>query len=123
MADAPKVLIVEDEMMIAEYFKIIVENYGYAVCGIARTADDAVDLARENDPALVFMDVRLVGAKDGVDAALRIHDIKPVPMVYITGSREQETIDRIRTNHPSDILIKPVLEEQLKEALERFCPR
>jgi len=123
MSSGQKISIVEDERMIAEYFKIIVENLGYSVCGIAKSADEAVRLASENDPSLVFMDVRLVGEKDGVDAAIEIHSRKPVPTVYITGSREPQTIDRIHTNHPSDILIKPVLEEQLKEALTRFCPQ
>ena len=123
MAAAPKVLIVEDEMMIAEYFKLVIENLGYAVCGIARTADDAVRLAQREDPALVFMDVRLVGPRDGVDAAIEIYGRKPVTTVYITGSREQETIDRIHSNHPAAILIKPILEDQLKEALTRFCPQ
>jgi response regulator of citrate/malate metabolism len=116
-------LIVEDERMIAEYFKIIVENLGYSVCGIAKTAEEAVHLAEEEDPAMIFMDVRLIGEKDGVDAAIEIYGRKPVPTVYVTGSREPETIERIKTNHPSDILIKPVLEEQLKDALDRFCPQ
>jgi len=123
MGREQRVLIVEDERMIAEYFKIIVENLGYSVCGIAKSAEEAVHLAEQEDPSMVFMDVRLIGEKDGVDAAMAIYDRKPVPTVYITGSREPETIDRIKSNHPSDILIKPVLEEQLKEALERFCPQ
>jgi two-component system, response regulator PdtaR len=123
MGREPRVLIVEDERMIAEYFKIIVENLGYAVCGIAKTAEEAVRLAEEEDPAMVFMDVRLIGDKDGVDAAIEIYDRKPVPTVYVTGSREPETIDRIKTDHPSEILIKPVLEDQLKDALDRFCPQ
>ena len=122
MTTGNKVLIVEDELMIAEHFKIIVENLGYSVCGIAMTADEAVRLAREEKPALVFMDMRLAGLKDGVDAAMEIHRNKPVPTIYITGSREPETIERIYTNHPSGILIKPVLEEQLKTALTKFCP-
>lgn len=116
-----KVLIVEDEQMIAEYFKIIVENLGYPVCGIAMTADEAVRLAREEDPAMIFMDVRLAGERDGIDAAMEIYRNKPVPTVYVTGSQEPATIERIKADHPSAILIKPVLEEQLKDALQQFC--
>jgi CheY-like chemotaxis protein len=122
MGSAPKVLIVEDERLIAEYFKITIESLGYSVCGIAMTADDAVRLARDEDPAIVFMDVRLSGRKDGIDAANEIHRNKPVPTVYVTGSQEQSTMDRIKTDHPSDILIKPVLQDQFKEALAKFCP-
>ncbi len=109
--------------MIGEYYKIIVEHLGYSVCGIAKTAEEAVRLAEAEDPALVFMDVRLVGERDGVDAAMAIHHRKPVPTVYVTGSHEPETIARIRTDHPSDVLRKPVLADQLKDALTRFCPQ
>jgi len=122
MASAPKVLIVEDERLIAEYFKVIIESLGYSVCGIAMTADDAVRLARDADPAIIFMDVRLSGKKDGIDAANEIYQNKPVPTVYVTGSQEQSTMDRIKADHPSDILIKPVLQDQFKEALAKFCP-
>ncbi|WP_340115280.1 response regulator [Pelagibius sp. 7325] len=123
MQTTPKVLIVEDEQIIAEYFRVIVESAGYEVCGIALSADEAVKLARENDPALIFMDVRLQGEKDGVDAAFEIHRHKPVPTVYVTGSTEPETQQRIKADHPADILIKPVLSEQLLDALKRFCPQ
>jgi len=123
MGSGPRVLIVEDERMIAEYYRIIVENLGYSVCGIAKTAEEAVRLAQEEDPALVFMDVRLVGERDGVDAAIEIHRNKPVPTVYVTGSHEPETLARIRADHPSDVLRKPVLADQLKDALDRFCPQ
>ena len=122
MAMAPTILIVEDERIIAEYFKVIVEHLGYPVCGIAGTADEAVRLAREEDPDIVFMDVRLDGTKDGVDAANEICEHKPVPTVFITGSREPATIDRINTDHPSAILIKPVLHDQLRDVLIRLCP-
>lgn len=122
MEAAPKILIVEDERMIAEYFKVYVESLGYRVCGIAMTANEAVRLAREEQPSLIFMDVRLMGTKDGIDAANEIHRHRPVPTVYVTGSTEPETIKKIEADHPSAILIKPVLAEQLKEALTRFCP-
>jgi len=117
-----KVLIVEDERMIAEYFKVIVESLGYDVCGIAPSAKDAIELAKTEDPDLVFMDVRLKGERDGVDAAIEINRRKAVPTVYITGSREQETMERIELDHPADVLIKPVLSGQLQDALNRFCP-
>ena len=121
MTSQAKVLIVEDERMIAEYFRVVVENLGYDVCGIAATADEAVRLAEEKDPALVFMDVRLIGERDGVDAAIDIYNRKPVPMIYVTGSQEPETLQRIRTDHPTDVLIKPVFEAQLKEMLDKYC--
>jgi len=122
MGPRSKILIVEDERMIAEYFRIVVENLGYGVCGIAATADEAVRLAKEQNPDLIFMDVRLLGARDGVDAANEIYQYKHIPVVYVTGSQEPQTLDRINTDHPMEVLIKPVFEDQLKGVLERHCP-
>jgi len=121
MAPQHRILIVEDERMIAEYFRVIVENLGYEVCGIAATADEAVRLADQASPDLIFMDVRLIGERDGVDAATEIYRRKPTPVVYVTGSQEPETMRRIEADHPTDVLIKPVFEEQLKQILEAYC--
>lgn len=118
----PKILIVEDDRMIARYFKTLVERLGYAVCGIAATAEEALRLAREEAPAMIFMDVRLRGGADGIDAALAILQERPVPTVYVTGADDQATLERIRADYPSDVLIKPVFREQIEEVLTRFCP-
>jgi len=101
MALAPRVLIVEDELLIAEYFKIIIEQLGYEVCGLARSADEAVALARREEPAVIFMDVRLAGERDGVEAAQEIHAIRPVPVIYVTASREPQTSQRIKDDPPA----------------------
>ena len=117
-----RVLIVEDERVVAEYYRVVVENLGHSVCGIAATADQAVRLAEEENPQIIFMDVRLIGERDGVDAAMEIFERKnPVPVVYVTGSKEPETMQRIRLDHPAAVLIKPVFEEQLRSALDQFC--
>jgi CheY-like chemotaxis protein len=65
------------------------------------------------------MDVRLKGTEDGVDAAIEIHQRQQTPIIFITGSREQETIDRIHRDHPSGLLIKPILPKQLRTAVEK----
>jgi CheY-like chemotaxis protein len=122
MSAVPKVLIVEDETLIADYFKIMIEHLGYEVCGIAGTADMAVRLARQENPSIIFMDVRVDGERDGVDAALEICAHRPVPIVYVTASEEPQTLERILSDHPTEILIKPVLEKDIGAALARHCP-
>ena len=67
------VAVVDDEYLIAAGLTMQLEELGMTVCGTAATADDAVALAQANRPAVVLMDVRLAGEKDGVDAALAIH--------------------------------------------------
>jgi len=110
---------VEDEFIIAEGLRLQLEQMGVSVCGIAATADDAVSLAKEHDPRLVLMDVRLKGERDGVDAALDIHHAVGSKVIFITGSREQATIDRIGLDHPAATLFKPVSPFQLRRTIER----
>jgi two-component system, response regulator PdtaR len=113
------VLIVEDEFLIAEMLSLMLEDMGISVCGKATTADEAVRLAWLHKPLLVLMDVRLKGEKDGVDAALEIRPLMPVPVIYLTGSREPAMIERINMNHPAGVLFKPFQYKQLKEVVQR----
>lgn len=108
------VLIVEDEFLIAEILAAYVEDLGVPVCGRATTGDEAVALAVQHRPAVILMDVRLVGERDGVDAALAIYDAVGSRVIFITGSREPSTVDRINLDHPYAVLFKPMTEYQLK---------
>jgi len=111
------VLIVEDEALIAEFLSILIEDMGIEVCGTAATAAAAIALAQEHRPKIVLMDVRLRGARDGVDAALAIHESVGSKVIFLTGSREPETIARIQTDHPTAVLFKPVSDWQLETAV------
>ncbi len=112
------ILIVDDEFVITQVLTIYVEDMGRVVCGTAATADAAIALALEHRPAIVLMDVRLHGPKDGVDAAIAIHKTVGSKIIFITGSSEPSTIARISQGHPSAVLVKPVTELQLREAIE-----
>ena len=113
-----RVLIVEDEFLIAEGLRVQLETFGLDVCDVATTAETAVVLAERHRPDLVIMDVRLNGEKDGVDAAVEIHKSVRVPVIFLTGSREDMTIARINRDHPAGVLFKPVSPVQLKRTIE-----
>jgi len=113
------VLVVDDEVLIAMSLSQVLEDMGLSVCGTAATAKRAIELVDTHRPILVLMDVRLKGTEDGVDAALEIHRRHGTPVIFITGSREQETIDRIYQDHPAGVLIKPILPAQLRAEVER----
>jgi CheY-like chemotaxis protein len=113
------ILIVDDEFMIAELLTIYVEDIGRVVCATAATADEAIALAQEHRPGIVLMDMRLKGVRDGVDAALAIHDTVGSKVIFITGSSEPSTIARIYLDHPSSVLTKPVSERLLREAIDK----
>ncbi|WP_156398250.1 response regulator [Caulobacter sp. Root1455] len=112
------VLVVDDEFLIAEGLSMQVEDMGLTVCGTAPSADEAVALAQSCRPGVVLMDMRLQGDKDGVDAALAIYDTVGSKVIFVTGSREPATMDRIRLDHPAGVLFKPVSDHQLKAAIE-----
>lgn len=112
-----QVLVVDDEFLIVMGLIDQVEEMGLTVCGSASTADEAIALARLHRPMVVLMDMRLDGTKDGVDAALVIHHEVGSRVIFITGSQEPDSLARIRSDHPSAILFKPVSSRQLGDAI------
>ncbi|EJL32063.1 response regulator containing CheY-like receiver domain and AraC-type DNA-binding domain [Caulobacter sp. AP07] len=113
----PLVLVVDDEFLIAQGLRLQVEDLDMEVCATAASADEAVALAVAYRPELVLMDMRLRGEKDGVDAALAIHDTVGSKVIFITGSREPATLARIQMDHPAGVLFKPISDRQLKSAI------
>ncbi|MDB5401664.1 MAG: two-component system, response regulator PdtaR [Acetobacteraceae bacterium] len=111
------VLVVDDEVLIAELWCMILEDMGLEVCGQAATAEAAVAMAKAHRPKVVLMDVRLRGQQDGVDAALAIHENVGSKVIFITGSKEASTAARIRLDHPVAVLFKPVSDRQLQSAV------
>jgi DNA-binding NarL/FixJ family response regulator len=112
------VLIVDDEFLIVMGLTEQVEAMGLTVCGSASTVGQAIELARLHRPILVLMDMRLDGAKDGVDAALEIYETIGSKVIFITGSQDPSTVVRIRLDHPEAILFKPVSDLQLRTAVK-----
>ena len=112
-----KVLIVEDQFFASEFLRIWTETYGFEVCGVASTADAAIELAKLHRPSHVLMDVRLEGERDGVDAAMAIQALIDTRIIYCTGSSEPSTVKRINSDHPFEILFKPIDAKLLGEAL------
>lgn len=117
MESKGRVLIVEDQYLASEFLRIWSEAYGFTVCGVATTAEQAVEIAKDCKPTHVLMDVRIDGARDGVDAAIEIQSLMETRIIYCTGSSETSTVKRINTDHPFEILFKPVDPQALGEAL------
>lgn len=118
MPDNKRIVIVEDDVLIAGFFKTACEAMGHVVAGMARDAENACRTIAAEQPDFVLMDLRLIGDRDGVDVAKDAVKTTPdAKIVYITGSSEPESIARIKTDTPYRILIKPVSPSQLAEAL------
>jgi CheY-like chemotaxis protein len=112
------VLVVDDESLIVRLWCIQLETIGFEVCGTAATAEAAIALAQEHRPSIVLMDMRLRGEKDGVDAALAIHESVGSKVIFITGSNEPQAMARIELGHPAAVLLKPISNRQLQSAIE-----
>ena len=83
----------------------------------AGSASEAIFLAERHSPHLVLMDVRLKGAADGINAAVAIHRAVGAKIIFISGSRDTETLERVARFHSAPVLFKPVKFDQLMKAI------
>ena len=112
-----RILIAEDELLLARDTAYMLEDMGCIVVGVAATADEAVAKAGTFHPDLILMDIRLKGRKDGIDAASEIHSLFCLPLVFITAQSDESILARARATHPAAILLKPFAEEDLRRTL------
>jgi DNA-binding NarL/FixJ family response regulator len=112
-----RILIVEDQMLIAVALEVEVQALGHAVCGIAASADEAIELADLYRPDLVLMDVRINGDRDGVDAATEIHARFAIRSLFLTAQIDEWTRERMSAANALGILPKPYSPEDLRVAI------
>lgn len=113
-----RILIVEDEGIVADEIKSRLLNLGYHVVGIAMTGEEAIALAFETFPDLILMDIMLKGDMDGVGAAHRIRDRMDVPIIYLTAYGDEETLHRAKISEPFGYILKPFKERELNATIE-----
>ncbi|PRY16169.1 LytTR family two component transcriptional regulator [Pontibacter ummariensis] len=113
----PKILISEDEVIIAEDIAASLEELGYETCAID-SGEDTIDMIRETQPDLVLLDINLKGNTDGVDIGARIREEFNIPFIYLTAYADHSTIDRAKKTEPDGFLVKPFDEKSLRSAIE-----
>jgi CheY-like chemotaxis protein len=114
-----RVLIVEDERLIAQALGRRVAALGYAVVGLAAFGEDATVQATALQPDAVLMDIGLRGALDGIDAVRHIRAQAPIPLVYVSASTHAPTVARAWQSAPAGHLVKPVSHHALHATLLR----
>jgi diguanylate cyclase (GGDEF)-like protein len=112
------ILIVEDEGIVAQDLKEALTRLGYRICGVASEGTQAVGMATQLQPELVVMDVSLRGEVDGIQAARMMQEQSHVPIIFLTGHRDSETLQRAVLTGPMGYLIKPFQEDELRCAIE-----
>ena len=113
-----KILVVEDESIVAMALEKSLERMGYAVVGTADSGRAAIERAAEGRPDLVLMDIRLKGSMDGIEAGAAIRSRFGVPLVYTTAYADDETLRRARVTEPYGYIIKPFDDRDLRTAIE-----
>lgn len=113
-----RILVVEDEALVAENLRRCLQDLGYSVAGIADTATEAVDLARERKPDLVLSDIQIKGRVDGTAAARTLSRELDLPVVFLTAHADDATIERARQSGPFGYVVKPYSERDLRIAIE-----
>ena len=115
---AAKILVVEDESIIALDIQNSLVNAGYHVVAIATCADEALDLTAQFSPDLVLMDIRLRGEIDGVETAEKIRREFNLPVVYLTAHADQKTLQRAKITEPFGYILKPFEDRELITTIE-----
>ena len=117
-AEAPRILIVEDERIVAMDLAGTLTDLGYAIVGMATRGEDAIEQAQRLNPNLILMDVRLGGKMDGIQAAQSIRETRDVPVVYLTAHSDNETLRRAADTSASGYLVKPFKSPELRCVIE-----
>ena len=113
-----KILIVEDERVVAMDIQNRLKDLGYFVCGSASSGEDAVKKTSELQPDLVLMDIVLKGDMDGIDAAGQIRERFNIPVVYLTAFSDEKTLQRARLTGPYGYILKPFEDSELRSNIE-----
>jgi PAS domain S-box-containing protein len=113
-----RILIVEDEAIIAMDLKAHLTRMGYSVAAVAATGEQALRLASELQPDLVLMDIVLKGAWDGVHTAEKLREGLQLPVIYLTAHSDEQTLQRAKLTGPFGYIIKPFEDRELRTAIE-----
>lgn len=120
----PRVLVVEDEYFVALSIEGALVDAGMTVVGVATTADQAVEMARSERPDVVLMDIRLRGARDGIDAAAEILDRTGIPSIFATAQADPGTRRRgERLARPLGWVSKPFSPGEVVAAVKQGLAR
>ncbi|SDB55726.1 Response regulator receiver domain-containing protein [Desulfonatronum thiosulfatophilum] len=118
MTSQKRVLIIEDDGILAMALESLLTNMGHVVVKAVATGEDGIVAVKDAQPELVLMDINLAGRMNGITAAEHIRSFSDIPIVYLTGHSEEAVVREAEKTKPHGFLLKPVLKKQLKTCLE-----
>jgi len=113
----PKVLIVEDEAIIALEIKKSLSQLDLTINGLVTSYDDAIKSIHKNKPDLILLDINLKNSKDGIDIANAVKDESDISIIYLTAFSDENTIQRASRTNPIAYLVKPFKREDLTSTI------
>jgi len=123
MNSPPKILIVEDEMIIGANISLQLSKLGYDVTGLVSKGEDAITNVRQNRPDIVLMDIQLKGEIDGIQTVNKIHQETDIPVIYLTANTDEDNFDRAKSTNPYAFISKPFKKLDLQHAIELTMDR
>jgi diguanylate cyclase (GGDEF)-like protein len=116
--ETKRILVVEDQRIVSRDICETLQEMGYVVCATARSSEEALDCSATHRPDLVLMDIRLSGQVDGVEVASELKRRHRIPVVFLTGNTDEETLERAVRAEPDGYLSKPFTRATLRSAIE-----
>lgn len=113
-----RLLIVEDEELVARDIENMAERAGYEVCGVAATGEQALSLAATLRPDLALVDIILKGPVDGIETAQKLWNEMDIPSIYVTAYADELTLLRAKETNPFGYILKPFNERELRVNIE-----
>jgi PAS domain S-box-containing protein len=113
-----KILIVEDEAIIAMEIESQLQSLGYEVTSIVSNGEDAIKKTESDKPDLILMDIRIKGEMDGIETAEVIRNKFGIPVIFLTAYADEERLNRAKLTQPFGYLLKPIQERELKVTIE-----
>jgi len=113
-----KILIVEDEVLVAEEIAADLEDYSFKISDISTSSEECYSAIKNELPNVILMDINIKGEKDGIATAKTINQTHNIPIVYLTANTDSKTIERALSTSPSAFISKPYTKKDLVIALE-----
>lgn len=113
-----KILLVEDEFVVAEGLRSVLKSMGYEITGLASSGEEAVELARRDKPDLALMDIKLQGGMDGIKAATILRQELEVPVLFLTAFADERLLERAKAAEPLGYVVKPYERKGLRASVE-----
>ena len=118
-----KILVVEDEMIIAAKISMQLTSLGYEVTGILPRGEQAIQQLKDNLPDIILLDINLKGDIDGIETARRVQLLADIPIIYLTANSDEATFNRAKPTRPYAFISKPFKQLDLQRAIELTISR